>query len=99
MARGFAKSICKHCNRVQTLAVFVFRMTPCVAGVEVSVVGRDLAEADTRGRHVSQVDAIVSTAEPYAASAKKRARRLSLAAGELMNRRVSFGAVAKPHRR
>jgi hypothetical protein len=46
----------------------------------------------------TQVDAIASTAEPYAASAQKRARRLSLAAGELMEWRVSFGASpAKPH--
>lgn len=44
------------------------------------------------------MDAIVQTAEPYAASAKKRARRLSMAAGELMSRR-SFGGAAKSHRR
>ena len=39
---------------------------------------------------MAQVDAIISHAEPYVHSAKKRARRLSLAAGDMLRRHSSM---------
>ena len=48
--------------------------------------------------HTLQVDAIVSTAEPYAQSARKRARRLSVAAGDFARRSMG-GTGSKFHAR
>jgi hypothetical protein len=44
------------------------------------------------------MDAIVSTADPYTQSVRKRARRLSVAAGDFARRSIG-GAVNKMHAR
>ena len=46
--------------------------------------------------YTGQVDAIILHAEPYMHSAKKRARRLSVAAGDILRRHSNIG-VAKMH--
>lgn len=49
---------------------------------------------------IGQVDAIISHAEPYMHSAKKRARRLSVAAGDILRRHSNVGVPqAKMHAR